>query len=80
MAAETGKTLVSSAIIKMFLRLYNVKEVLFLVDRLELETQAHKVFDEVLRNDFKNSYLERKPIQIGQRRKLLSQPFSHLQS
>ena len=53
MATGTGKTLTSSAIIKTFLRLYNVKRVLFLVDRLELETQAQKEFDEVLKNDFR---------------------------
>ena len=52
MATGTGKTLTSSAIIKMFLRLYNVKRVLFLVDRIELETQAKTEFDEVLKNDF----------------------------
>ncbi len=52
MATGTGKTLASSAIIKMFLRLYSVKRVLFLVDRIELETQAQKEFDEVLKNDF----------------------------
>lgn len=53
MATGTGKTLTSSAIIKMLLRLYNVKRVLFLVDRIELETQAQKEFDEVLKNDFR---------------------------
>ena len=53
MATGTGKTLTSSAIIKMFLRLYNVKRVIFLVDRIELETQAQKEFDEVLKNDFR---------------------------
>ena len=53
MATGTGKTLTSSAIIKMFLRLYQVKRVLFLVDRLELENQAQKEFDEVLKNDFR---------------------------
>jgi type I restriction enzyme R subunit len=53
MATGTGKTLTSSAIIKMFLRLYNVKRVLFLVDRIELETQAQREFDEVLKNDFR---------------------------
>lgn len=51
MTTGTGKTLISSALIKMFLRLYNVKRVLFLVDRIELETQAQKEFHEVLRND-----------------------------
>ena len=53
MATGTGKTLTSSAIIKMFLRLYKVKRVLFLVDRLELEAQALKEFDEVLKNDYR---------------------------
>ena len=53
MATGTGKTLISSAIIKMFLRLYNVKRVLFLVDRIELESQAQKEFDEALKNDFR---------------------------
>ena len=53
MATGTGKTLTSCAIIKMFLRLYKVNRVLFLVDRLELESQAKKEFDEVLKNDFK---------------------------
>ncbi len=53
MATGTGKTLTSSAIIKMVLRLYKVKRVLFLVDRLELESQAQKEFDEVLKNDFR---------------------------
>ncbi len=53
MATGTGKTLTSSAIIKMFLRLYNVKRILFIVDRIELESQAQKEFDEVLKNDFR---------------------------
>lgn len=53
MATGTGKTLTSSAIIKMFLRLYKVKRVLFLVDRIELETQAQKEFDQVLKNDYR---------------------------
>ena len=53
MATGTGKTLTSSAIIKMFLRLFGVKRVLFLVDRIELETQAKKEFDEILSNDFR---------------------------
>ncbi len=52
MATGTGKTLTACAIIKMFLRLYKVKRVLFLVDRLELETQAQRDFDEVLKNDY----------------------------
>ena len=52
MATGTGKTLVSAAIIKLFLRTGNARRVLFLVDRLELENQAHKVFRELLSNDF----------------------------
>ena len=53
MATGTGKTLTSSAIIKMFLRNYGVKRVLFLVDRLELENQTEEEFDEVLKNDYR---------------------------
>ena len=52
MATGTGKTLVSAAIIKLFLRTGNARRILFLVDRLELENQAHKVFRELLSNDF----------------------------
>lgn len=40
MATGTGKTLLSAAVIKLFLRTGNARRVLFLVDRLELETQA----------------------------------------
>lgn len=52
MATGTGKTLVSAAIIKLFLRTSNARRVLFLVDRLELEDQAAKAFKEYLRNDY----------------------------
>jgi len=52
MATGTGKTLTSAAVIKLFLKTRNVKRVLFLVDRLELETQADKAFKELLKNDF----------------------------
>ena len=48
MATGTGKTLVSAAIIKLFLRTGNASRVLFLVDRLELEDQALKAFKKVL--------------------------------
>lgn len=51
MATGTGKTLISAAIIKLFLRSGNAKRVLFLVDRLELESQAHKSFVKCLNND-----------------------------
>lgn len=53
MATGTGKTLISAAVIKLFLRTGNAKRVLFLVDRLELEIQADKAFKEYLKNDYK---------------------------
>ena len=52
MATGTGKTLVAAAIIKLFLRTGNAHRVLFLVDRLELEEQARKVFTGLLSADF----------------------------
>lgn len=52
MATGTGKTLVAAAVIKLFLRSRNAGRVLFLVDRIELENQAQKVFRDLLRNDF----------------------------
>ena len=52
MATGTGKTLTAAAIIKLFLRSSNASRVLFLVDRLELEDQAKKVFTELLSADF----------------------------
>ena len=55
MATGTGKTTTSAAIIKMFLRLYKVNRVLFLVDRLELETQAKKEINDILQNDFETA-------------------------
>lgn len=51
MATGTGKTLTSAAIIKLFYRTGNARRVLFLVDRLELERQAKKDFDNYLKND-----------------------------
>lgn len=54
MATGTGKTLTSAAVIKLFLRTGNARRVLFLVDRLELEDQAHKAFKEYLRNDYQS--------------------------
>jgi type I restriction enzyme, R subunit len=53
MATGTGKTLIAAGVIKLFLRTKNVKRVLFLVDRLELEDQAYKNFKKYLSNDFK---------------------------
>ena len=52
MATGTGKTLVSAAVVKLFLRTGNARRVLFLVDRLELEDQAKKALTEVLSADF----------------------------
>jgi type I restriction enzyme R subunit len=52
MATGTGKTLVSAAVIKLFLLTGNAKRVLFLVDRIELEIQAQKAFKEYLKNDY----------------------------
>ena len=52
MATGTGKTLTAAAVIKLFLRSGNASRVLFLVDRLELEDQAHKVFTALLSEDF----------------------------
>lgn len=52
MATGTGKTLVSAAVIKLFLKSGNARRVLFLVDRLELEDQAHKAFRQYLGQDY----------------------------
>jgi len=53
MATGTGKTLISAAVIKLFLKSGNARRVLFLVDRLELEDQAgRKAFPAYLGHDF----------------------------
>ena len=52
MATGTGKTLTAAAVIKLFLRSGNASRVLFLVDRIELENQAHRVFTALLSADF----------------------------
>lgn len=52
MATGTGKTLVSTAVIKLFLKTGNAKRVLFLVDRIALEDQAYKNFVRYLKNDY----------------------------
>lgn len=54
MATGTGKTLISAAIIKLFLKSGNARRVLFLVDRLELEDQAQKAFVQYLGKDFRS--------------------------
>lgn len=51
MATGTGKTLLAAAIAKLYLRTNNATRVLFLVDRLELETQAWRNFRHYLAND-----------------------------
>ena len=61
MATGTGKTLTAAAVIKLFLRSGNVRRVLFLVDRLELETQAKKAFVALLSADYQTViYKERR--------------------
>jgi len=55
MATGTGKTLVSAAVIKLFLRTGNARRILFLVDRLELENQAKKAFANYLKNDYQTT-------------------------
>lgn len=54
MATGTGKTLISAAVIKLFLKSGNARRVLFLVDRLELEDQAQKAFSLYLGHDFRS--------------------------
>ena len=51
MATGTGKTLLSAAIAKLYLRTENATRILFLVDRLELEHQAWKNFNDYLAKD-----------------------------
>jgi type I restriction enzyme R subunit len=51
MATGTGKTLLSAAIAKLYLRSNNATRILFLVDRLELENQAERNFKAYLAND-----------------------------
>ena len=52
MATGTGKTLISAAVMKLFLKTGNAHRVLFLVDRLELEDQAHRNMVKYLKHDF----------------------------
>lgn len=52
MATGTGKTLTCAAIIKLFLKTGNAQRVLFLVDRIELEEQAQKAFQQAIGSDF----------------------------
>ncbi|NMB95241.1 MAG: DEAD/DEAH box helicase family protein, partial [Clostridiaceae bacterium] len=52
MATGTGKTLTSAAVIRLFLRSGNAHRVLFLVDRIELENQAKKNFQDYLSPDY----------------------------
>lgn len=52
MATGTGKTLTCAAIIKLFLKTGNARRVLFLVDRIELENQAEKAFNQSIGNSY----------------------------
>lgn len=52
MATGTGKTLTCAAIIKLFLKTGNARRILFLVDRIELEEQAQKAFQQAIGSDF----------------------------
>lgn len=52
MATGTGKTLTCAAIIKLFLKTGNAKRILFLVDRIELENQAKKSFNQSIGKDY----------------------------
>ncbi len=54
MATGTGKTLISAAVIKLFLKSGNARRVLFLVDRLELEDQAQTAFEKYLGKDYRS--------------------------
>ncbi|MCY3853648.1 MAG: DEAD/DEAH box helicase family protein [Thaumarchaeota archaeon] len=53
MATGTGKTLLSAAVIKLFLRSGNAQRILFLVDRLELEQQAFDNLKDYLSKDYR---------------------------
>jgi type I restriction enzyme R subunit len=60
MATGTGKTLLSAAVIKLFLRTGNARRVLFLVDRLELESQAQeRAFEPYLAKDYTSRIYKR---------------------
>lgn len=59
MATGTGKTLTAAAIIKLYLRTKNARRVLFLVDRLELETQTNKAFGNYLKGDYSSVVLKK---------------------
>jgi type I restriction enzyme R subunit len=61
MATGTGKTLVSAAVIKLFLKTGNARRVLFLVDRLELEDQAQKAFAQYLGKDYRSIVYKESP-------------------
>jgi len=54
MATGTGKTLLASALIKLYLKTGNARRILFLVDRLELENQAEKAFKNYLQSDYRS--------------------------
>ena len=59
MATGTGKTLISATAIKLFLKSGNVRRVLFLVDRLELRSQAQSAFEKYLGKDYRSVIYEK---------------------
>ncbi len=52
MATGTGKTLLSAAICKLFLKNSIAKRVLFIVDRIELEKQAEEAFSSYFKKEY----------------------------
>ena len=78
MATGTGKTLTSTAIMKMFLRLYKVKRVLFLVDRIELENQAKTEFNEILSQMIFKLLFGKRILQTGEKQRLWYPQSNHL--
>lgn len=69
MATGTGKTLLSAAIAKLYLRTENATRILFLVDRLELETQAERNFRAYLANDGSKPLFTNSAGTIGNKRR-----------
>ena len=68
MATGTGKTLTCAAIIKLFLKTGNARRILFFVDRIELEDQAQKAFQQAIGTDFTVLYLQKAQRRLGQSR------------
>ena len=69
MATGTGKTLLSAAIAKLYLRTENAHRILFLVDRLELERQAEKNSRPISRRTASPRSSTNRSVAIGRRRR-----------